>query len=194
MRPTRRFPVPFVLLLSTLLFMVIAAGAADAAMPAPVDGAWLLLIVIGVIGIVVTAWVLVYSFRLVKAFGESISSLIDALKALTPMPVVTLAGEIPDGVEGRLEVRIAGFSSSPLGQVSVILAPPPGLVLENDHITLPRLDAGETKIFWIGHGPVRKGKYPVWITVLYHVGEEERMREFTRTVCAGIPAEPEMID
>lgn len=194
MRPARRFPVPFVLLLSTLLFMVIAAGAADAAMPAPVDGAWFLLIVIGVIGIVVTAWVLVYSFRLVKAFGESISSLIDALKALTPMPVVTLAGEIPDGVEGRLEVRIAGFSSSPLGQVSVILAPPPGLVLENDHITLPRLDAGETKIFWIGHSPVPKGKYPVWITVLYHVGEEERMREFTRTVCAGIPAEPEIID
>ncbi|MDD1684878.1 MAG: hypothetical protein LUQ19_03195, partial [Methanoregula sp.] len=99
LRPARRYPVVFVLLFSTLLFIVDAAGAEDAAMPAPDEGAWLLLLVIGVIGIVVTAWVLVYSLRLVKAFGESTASLIDALRALTPMPVVTLAGEIPDGVD-----------------------------------------------------------------------------------------------
>jgi hypothetical protein len=190
MRPARRHPVTFILLLSALLFIIMAAGTADAAMPVPVDSTWLLLIVIGSIGVVVTAWVLVYSFRLIRAFCESTSSLIDALRAFTPMPVVTLSDEIPDGVEGRIEVRIAGFSSSPIGQVTVILAPPPDLVLEDDHITLPHLDAGEARIFRIGHGPVRKGKYPVRITVLYRIGEEERVQEFTRTVFAGATAGP----
>jgi hypothetical protein len=194
MQPARCFPVPVVLLLSTLLFPVMAAGAADAATPAPDGGVWLLLIITGVIAIVVAALVLVYSFRLMKIFGESISSLIDTLRALTPMPLVTLSDEILNGVEGRLEVRVTGLSSLPLEVVTVILAPPPDLVLEDDHITLPRLDAGETKIFRISHGPARKGKYPVRITVLYHVGEEVRVREFARIVCAGIQAGPETTD
>ena len=194
MLPVRRYVVPVVKLLSVLLFIVTAAGAAGAAMPAPAADAWFLLIVIGVIGIIITAWILMYSLRLMKAFGESTSSLIDALKTLTPMPVVTIADEIPDGIEGRLEVRVAGFASLPFGEVTVLLAPPPGFVLENDQITLPCLDAGETKIFRIGHGPVPKGKYPVGVKVLYRIGEEERIQEFTRMVCAGIPAEPETVD
>lgn len=91
-------------------------------------------------------------------------------------------------------MRIAGSPSSPLGQVTVILVPPPGLTLEEDRITLPFLDAGETKVFRIGHKPVPEGKYPIGITVLYRLGEEERLHEFTHTICAGIPAEPESID
>ena len=129
-----------------------------------------------------------------RAFEENTASLIGALKALTPMPVVTLSDRILDGMDGYLEMRIAGFSSSPLGQVTAILVPPPGLTLENDHITLPGLDTGETKIFRIAHGPVGKGRYPVRITVLYRSGDQERMIEFTRTVYVGIPAGPETID
>lgn len=195
MRPSRCLTLPFVLLLSPFLFIILAADATDVAtLPAPDGGAWLLLIVIGVIVIAITAGILVYSFRLVKAFGESTSSLIDALRALTPMPVVTISDEIPDGVDGQLEMRISSFSSLPIEKVTVILAPPPGLTLHNDHITLSRLDAGETKIFPIVHGPAPKGKYPVGITVLYCVRDEERIQEFTRTVCAGIPAELKPID
>jgi hypothetical protein len=173
---------------------VIAVGQVASATAAPDSGAWLLLIIIGIVVIVIAAGILVYSFRLVRAFEENTASLIGALKALTPMPVVTLSDRIPDGMDGSLEVRIAGFSSSPLGKVMVIIAPPPGLTLENDHITLPGLDTGETKIFRIGHGPVGKGRYPVRITVLYCSGDQERTMEFTRTVYAGIPAEPEMTD
>ena len=190
----RCFPVLVVPLLSILLSPAIAAGQVNSATPAPDSGAWLLLITIGIVVIVIAAGVLVYLFRLVRAFEENTASLIGALKALTPMPVVTLSDRIPDGMDGSLEVRIAGFSSSPLGQVTVIITPPPGLTLENDHITLPGLDTGETKIFRIGHGPVRKGRYPVRITVLYRSGDQERTIEFTRTVYAGIPAEPETID
>ena len=101
MRPAWRYPVPFVLLLSLLLCMVMATRAADTAVPAPDGDAWLLLIVIGAIAIVVAAGILVFALRLVWAFRESTSSLIDALRALTPIPVVTIADEIPDGVEGR---------------------------------------------------------------------------------------------
>jgi len=192
--PARRFPVLVVPLLSILLSLAIAAGQAEGATPSPDSGAWLLLIIIGIVVIVIAAGVLVYSFRLVRAFEENTASLIGALKALTPMPVVTLSDKIPDGMDGSLEVTIAGFSSSPLGQVTVIIAPPPQLTLENDHITLPGLDTGEIKHFWIGHGPVRKGSYPVRITVLYRSGDQERTIEFTRTVYAGIPGGPEMTD
>jgi hypothetical protein len=191
MRSALCLPVVVVLLLSNPLSMTVAARQADGALQAPDSGAWLLLIIIGIIMIGIAAGVLVYSFRLVRAFEENTASLIGALKALTPMPVVTLSGRIPDGMDGCLEVRIAGFSSSPFGQVTVILSPPPSLVLESDHIMLPRLDSGETKVFRIGHGPVRKGKYPVRITILYCSGDRERTMEFTRTVYAGIPAEPE---
>ncbi|RPI37209.1 MAG: hypothetical protein EHM53_11155 [Methanoregulaceae archaeon] len=194
MTPARCFPVQVVPLLSILLSPAIAAGQADGAMPAPDSGAWLLLIIIGIVVIVIAAGVLVYSVRLVRAFEENTASLIGALKVLTPMPVVTLSDRIPDGIDGSLEVTIAGFSSSPLGQVTVIIAPPPGLALENDHITLPGLDTGETKHFWIGHAPTRKGRYPVRITVLYRSGDQERTMEFTRTVFAGIPGGPETID
>mgnify|MGYP001060573013 CR=1 FL=1 len=99
-----------------------------------------------------------------------------------------MADVTPERVRWLWQARI------PLGKVTVILAPPPGLTLENDHITLPGLDTGETKLFRIGHGPVRKGRYPVRITVLYRSGDQERTMEFTRTVYAGIPAEPETID
>jgi hypothetical protein len=160
----------------------------DSATAAPQSGAWLPLAIIGIVVIVIAAGILVYSFRLVRAFFENTESLIGALKALTPMPVVTLSDRIPDGMDGSLEVRVAGFSSSPLGHVTAILAPPPGLTLENDHITLPGLNAGETRIFRIGHGPVKKGRYPVRITVLYRSGDQDRTMEFTRTVYAGITA------
>jgi len=193
MQPAR-FPVQVLLLLSLTLTLAMAASAADGATPAPDSGAWLLLVIIGIIVIVIAAGILVYSFRLVRAFEENTASLISALKALTPMPVVTLSDRIPDGRDGRLEVRIASLSSSPLGQVTVIIAPPPGLTLENDHITLPGLDTGETKHFWIGHGPTRKGRYPVRITVLYRSGDQERTMEFTRTVFAGVQGGPETID
>jgi len=186
--------VPDLSLLTLLLSLATAAGQVDAATPAPDSGAWFLLIIIGIVVIVIAAGVLVYLFRLMRAFEENTVSLIGALKALTPMPVVTLSDTIPEGMDGSLEVRIAGFSSSPLGQVTVIIAPPPGLVLENDHITLPGLDTSETKIFRIGHGPARKGRYPVRITVLYRSKEQERTMEFTRTVFAGVPGGPEMTD
>ena len=186
--------VPDISLLILLLSSATAAGQADAATPAPDSGAWLLLIIIGIVVIVISAGVLIYSYRLVRAFEENTASLIGALKALTPMPVVTLSDTIPDGMDGHLEVTIAGFSSSPLGQVTVIIAPPPELALENDHITLPGLDTGETKIFRIGHGPARKGRYPVRITVLYRFGEQERTMEFSRTVFAGVPGGMETID
>lgn len=184
----RRFPVLGIPLLFLLLSPAIAVGQVDSATPAPDSGAWFLLIIIGIVVIVIAAGVLVYSVRLVRAFEENTASLIGALKALTPMPVVTLSDRIPDGMDGSLELRIDGFSSSPLGKVTVILAPPPGLTLENDHITLPGLDTGETKRFRIGHGPVRKGRYPVMITVLYRSGDQERTIEFTRTVYAGFLA------
>lgn len=190
----RHFPVLVVPLLALLLSPLIAVGQAASATAAPDSGAWLIVIIIGIVIIVIAAGVLVYSLRLVRAFEENTASLIGALKALTPMPVVTLSDRIPDGVDGSLEVRIAGFSSSPLGKVTVVIAPPPGLTLENDHIEVPGLDTGETKVFRIGHGPVGKGRYPVRITVLYRSANQERTIEFTRTVYAGIPAGPETID
>lgn len=193
MRPAH-LPFLFSLFLCLILSMAMTAGAAETATPAPDDGAWLLLIVIGVIAIVVAAGLLVFAFRLVRAFGESTSSLVDALKALTPIPMVTLGGEIVEGVEGRLELRITGPLASPLEQVTVILVSPPGFPLEEDPITLPFLDAGETKIIRIGHGPVYRGNYPIRITVLYTIGEEERIQEFTRAILARNPAEPETID
>lgn len=79
---------------------------------------------------------------------------------LTPMPVMTLSDKIPDVMDCHLEVRIAGFSFSTLGQVTVIIAPPSGLALENDYITLPHLDTGEKKTFWIGHGWSGRGSIP----------------------------------
>lgn len=185
MQSARRLPAPVVLVLFIPFVEVMAAGAEDSAMPVPSDGDWMLLLVIGIIGLVVTIGILMYSLRLVKAFGESTTALIDALRSLTPMPVVSFAGEIPADAPGQLEVRISGFSTLPFGEVTVILAPAPGLALEEDHITLPRLDPGETEVFRIGHGRVRKGKYLVRITVLYRLGEEVRTGEFTRIVCAG---------
>lgn len=192
MRPAR-LPVLVSLFLCLILSMAMTAGATGTAPPPPDDGAWLL-IVIGVIAIAVAAGLAVFALRLVWAFGETASSLIDALKVLTPMPVVTLAGEIPEGVEGCLEMTITGPSSSPLGQVTVILISPPGFPLEEDPVMLPFLDTGETKVFRIGHGPVCRGEYRIGITVLYTVGEEERIREFPRTVLAGIPTGPEAPD
>jgi hypothetical protein len=160
LRPACRLPLLVVLLLSITLSTAMAAGEADGAMPAPDNGVWLPLIVIGLVVIMVIAGVLVYSFRRVRAFEENTSSLIDALRILIPMPVVTLSDKIPDGMDGRLEVRIAGFSFSTLGQVTVIIAPPSGLALENNYITLPHLDSGETKTFWIGHGRSGRGSIP----------------------------------
>lgn len=188
MRTARRYPVRFILLLSLPLFIVRAACAADTGAPASDNSAWHLLIVFSAIGVIVAAWILWFSFRLIRTFGESTSYLIDTLRALAPMPVVTLSDEIPVGVDGLLGVTITGFSSVPLGQVTVVLAPPLGLELEDDHFTLPRLDAGETKIFRSRHGPAKKGKHRVRITVLYRIGDEERVQEFTRTVYAGNPA------
>lgn len=195
MRPALRKILPFVLipLLITLILVMVAGSAHNR--PAAFDtGTTMIILTLGSAAVLMMAVILYGSLRLVKGFLDSSSSLIDTLRALTPMPVVTLSNEIPEDLDGRLEVRISGFSAVPFGQVTIILAPPPGLELEKDPITLPRLDPEETKIVRISHRPARRGKYLVGITVLFRAGDEEKVREFTRTVYAGIPAEPETID
>lgn len=99
MQPAR---LPFLvsLFVCLILSLAITAGAADTALPAPDGGTWHLLIIIGVIAIVVAAGLLVVALRLVKAFGESLSALIDTLRALTRIPVVTLSDKIPEGGKG----------------------------------------------------------------------------------------------
>lgn len=194
MQPARRTAPLAGLTIVIALFLILAVGTADSRPGAPDTGAWLVIVGIGAIAVIMMAAILYASLRLVKSFQDSSASLIDTLRALTPMPVVTLSDEIPEGMGGRLEVRISGFSSVPFGQVTIILSPPQGLLLENDHIVLPCLGPNETKIVWIAHGPARKGKHVVGVTVLYRTGDQERVREFPRTVYAGMPAEPETID
>lgn len=194
MHPALRIALPAGGIILITLLLIRAAGIADTRSMAPDTPAWLVITAVGSITVIVMAAILYASLRLAKGFHETSSSLIDTLRALTPMPVVTLSDEIPEGLDGRLEVRISGFSQVPFGQVTVVLTPPEGLILEKDHLVLPRLDPDETKILWIAHGPSRKGKYVVGVTILYHAGGQERVREFTRTVYAGLPAEPETID
>lgn len=63
LRPACCLPLLVVLLPSVpLLSSAMVAGVGDGATPAPDSGAWLLLIVIGIVMSVVTAGVLVYSF------------------------------------------------------------------------------------------------------------------------------------
>jgi len=194
MQPAPRTALLAGLTLIIAFFLILAAGAADTRSMAPGTSAWLIILAISAVAVIMMAVILYASLRLVKGFHDSSSSLIETLRALTPMPVVTLSGEIPEGRDGRLEVRISGFTSVPFGQVTVILSPPQGLVLEKDHIVLPHLDPGETKSIWISHGPVPKGRHVVGVTVLYRAGDREMVREFTRTVSAGIPAEPGIHD
>ncbi|OPX64186.1 MULTISPECIES: hypothetical protein [unclassified Methanoregula] len=194
MQPALRTALLAGLTVIIALLLILAAGAADSRMTTSDTCAWLIIPGIGSVAIIVMAAILYASLRLVKGFHDSSSSLIDTLRALTPMPVVTLSGEIPAGVDGRLEMRIRGFTSVPFGQVTVILSPPQGLVLKEEHIVLTRLEPDETKSIWIAHGPAPKGRHVVGVTVLYRAGDREMVREFTRTVSAGIPADPETIN
>jgi len=191
MQPALRTALLAGLMFIIALLLILAAGTADTRSMAPGTSVWFIILGIGSVAVIVMAVILYASLRLVKGFHDSSSSLIGTLRALTPMPVVTLSDEIPEGKDGRLEVRISGFTSVPFGQVTVILSPPQGLVLEKDHFVLPHLDPDQTKSIWISHGPAPKGRHVVGVTVLYRAGDRETVREFTRTVSAGIPSEPE---
>lgn len=195
MRPALRKILPFILIpLLIALILIMVAGSAHNRTAASDITTTMIILALGSAAVLAMAAILYGSLRLVKGFLDSSSSLLDTLRALTPMPVVTISPEIPEDQDGRLVVRIRGFSSVPFGQVTVILTPPPGLTLGTDHITLPCLDPDETKIIWISHGPAPKGKHVVGITILYRTGTRENVREFTRVVYAGIPAEPETPD
>ncbi|HSQ92851.1 MAG TPA: hypothetical protein VLL74_00985 [Methanoregula sp.] len=180
---------PAILPMSVLTFPVMAAAAADTAVADPDSGVWLLVIITGLIAVLVTVLILIYSLRLVRVFQESIFLFINALSAQTRGPVVTISGEIPAGIRGQIDVVVTGSPALPLEQVTVIISPPPGLVLDEDHIILPGLDTGGTQMARIGHGPALEGKYDVRITVLYRAGDTEKVREFTQAVRAVIQAE-----
>jgi len=180
---------PAILPMSILTLPVMVAAAADTAVADPDSGVWLLVIVIGLIAVLVTVLILIYSLRLVRVFQESTFLFITALSDQTQVPVVTISGEIPAGIRGQIDVVVSGSPTLPLEQVTVIISPPPGLVLDEDHIILPGLDAGGTKKERIGHGPAPEGKYDVRLTVLYRAGDEEKVLEFTQAVRAVIPAE-----
>jgi hypothetical protein len=183
-----------VVLPSVIPIPAAASGGTDAAVSFSGTGISLVIPAIGLIAILVMAAILWYSLRLVRGFYDSTTALIDMLRALTPMPVVTLSGRIPGGLEGHLEIRISGFTDVPIEDITVVLAPPPGLDLETNHLVLPHLDPDETRIVRIAHGPAHNGRYVVGVTIRYLTGGREMVREFTRTVYAGIPAEPETID
>jgi len=179
---------PHAILMLLITLLIAGALGADDAAPQVQNGAALpLLLAAGGILVAAGAVILWLSLRIVRAFMESSAALISTLRALTPMPVVTLSENIPAGAAGLLDVRIEGFSSLPIGNVTVMLSPMAGLGLEEDHIVLPCLDPGETRLFRIGFRPVAEGIYPVRITVLYTAGGEERLQEFTRTVRARAP-------
>jgi hypothetical protein len=180
---------PAILPMFVITFPVMAAGATDTAVADPDSGVWLPVIITGLIAVLVTVLILIYSLRLVRVFQESTFLFINALSAQTPGPVVTISGEIPAGIRGQMDVVVTGSPALPLEQVTVIISPAPGLVLDEDHIILPGLDAGGTQMARIGHGPAPEGKYDVRITVLYRAGDTGKVREFTQAVRAVIQAE-----
>ena len=173
-----------VLFFSALLFMVTPAGAADLVMPGADEGTWLILIAMGILGIAVTILILISAVILLREFLESTAFIVKYLRALTPAPDVSITEVIPAGVSGRLEVRITGSSSVHFGQVTVILTSPKDFPLDEDHIILPRLGAGESKIVPLGYLPVCPGSYAIGVTAIFRMGDEDRIKEMIRPVRA----------